>query len=67
MPDELRSSVRVTLAALVLLTLLIGGLWGDGHLGTRAAHGALAGLGLAAAVLTTAYLAHRRVGGVPDA
>jgi hypothetical protein len=63
--EELRSSVRVTFAALVLLTLLIAGLWGDGHLSTRAAHGALAGLSVAAAVLTTGYILNTGIRGGP--
>jgi hypothetical protein len=62
--DELGTALRVVAVATVLLALAIGGAWGNGHVSTREAHGALAGLLVADAVLATSALAVRFRGGL---
>jgi len=59
-----RTPVAVTLVALFVLALGVGGLHGDGHLSDRAAWGALAGLATGAATLVVAFaVVHHRHGG----
>lgn len=62
--DELGTALRVVAVATVLLALAIGGAWGNGIISTRGAHGALAGLLVADAVLATSALAVRFRGGL---
>lgn len=67
MRDHLGTPVHATVMGYVILSLLIGGAWGDGYLSARAAHGGLAGLSIAMVVLTTAHIVRTRIRGGPDA
>jgi len=57
MPSNLRTPVAVTVATIAVLSLAVGAMHADGQLSTRAAWGALSGLGVGATVLALAALA----------